>query len=74
MSDTANPPTAILGHESSLIAQPSTFLLPRGPNRAMQDNPLSAVDKDQESGLVSAPLLPHACYAAFLGSMVEELS
>ncbi|TVY15944.1 5'-AMP-activated protein kinase subunit gamma, partial [Lachnellula arida] len=48
-----NPPAVILGHESSLIAQPSTFLLPRGPNRAMQDKdkPLSAVDKDQQSGL-----------------------
>ena len=56
-----HPPTVILGHESSLIAQPSTFLLPRGPNLAMQDKdkPLSAVDKDQLSGLVSAPF-PHA--------------
>lgn len=43
------------GHEPSLIAQPSTFLLPRGHNRAMQDKPLTAVDKDQLSGLVSAP-------------------
>lgn len=45
------------GHEPSLItvAQPSTFLLPRGLNRAMQEKPLTAVDKDQLSGLVSAP-------------------
>jgi 5'-AMP-activated protein kinase regulatory gamma subunit len=43
------------GHEPSWIAQPSTFLLPRGQNRAMQDKPLSAVDKDQLSGLVSEP-------------------
>lgn len=34
----------------------------------MQDKPLSAVDKDQQSGLVSAPLVPHACHAALLGS------
>jgi len=41
------------GHEPSRIAQPSTFLLPRGQNRAMQDKPLTAIDKDQLSGLVS---------------------
>jgi 5'-AMP-activated protein kinase regulatory gamma subunit len=51
--DDSPSPTNIAryGHEPSWIAQPSTFLLPRGQNRAMQDKPLSAVDKDQLSGL-----------------------
>ena len=42
------------GHES-LIAQPSTFLLPRGHNRAMaeKEKPLTALDNDQQQGLVS---------------------
>lgn len=50
-------PTSIArhGHESSQIAQPSTFLSP-AQNRAMQDKPLSTVDKDQQSGLVSGAL------------------
>jgi len=51
-------PTSIArqGHESSLIAQPATFLLlPRGQNRAMQEKPMTALDKDQQSGLVSGP-------------------
>jgi hypothetical protein len=43
------------GHES-LIAQPSTFLLPRGQPRAMTEKPLTALDKDQQQGLVSAAL------------------
>jgi len=59
MSDTAednaraatatNPVDARFGHER--IAQPSTFLLPRGQNRAMQEQPLSSVDKDELAGL-----------------------
>lgn len=70
MSDTAEDtrlaaaPTnvASYGHEPSFIAQPSTFLLPRGQNRAMQDKPVTAVDQDQLKGLVSAPaLLPVLC-------------
>lgn len=40
-------------HEPSRIAQPSTFLLPRAPNRAMAEKPLTAVDQDQLKGLVS---------------------
>jgi hypothetical protein len=44
------------GHESIIPAQPSTFLLPRGHNRAMQDKPLTALDRDQMHGLVSGPL------------------
>lgn len=58
-ADGSPSPTNIAryGHESR-IAQPSTFLLPRGQNRAMQDKPLSAVDKDQLSGLVSIPWSP----------------
>jgi 5'-AMP-activated protein kinase regulatory gamma subunit len=47
------PPIVRLGHEAALIAQPSTFLLPRGHNRAMVETPLTAVDKDQQQGLVS---------------------
>ncbi|EPE33217.1 CBS-domain-containing protein [Glarea lozoyensis ATCC 20868] len=45
-------PTSIarLGHESNMIAQPSTFLSP-AQNRAMQDRPLTSVDRDQQSGL-----------------------
>jgi len=45
-------PTSIarIGHEA-VIAQPSTFLLPRGHNRAMAEQPLSAQDKDQQQGL-----------------------
>lgn len=43
-----------LGHEA-VIAQPSTFLLPRGQNRAMAGKPLSPLDKDQLQGLVSGP-------------------
>lgn len=43
------------GHEPARIAQPSTFLLPRGQNLAMKDKPLSPVDKDQLAGLVSGP-------------------
>ncbi|KAG9231236.1 Snf1 protein kinase-like protein complex subunit Snf4 [Amylocarpus encephaloides] len=46
----ATQPTSRLGHESTRIAQPSTFLSP-AQNRAMQDRPLSSVDKDQQSGL-----------------------
>lgn len=55
--DRSPSPTNIArhGHEPSRIAQPSTFLLPRGQNRAMQDKPLSSVDRDQLSGLVSLP-------------------
>ncbi|PVH89509.1 Snf1 protein kinase-like protein complex subunit Snf4 [Cadophora sp. DSE1049] len=59
MSDTAEDtrpaaaPTNVarFGHEPALIAQPSTFLLPRGQNRAMQDKPVTAVDQDQLKGL-----------------------
>jgi hypothetical protein len=53
-------PTGIVrhGHES-LIAQPSTFLLPRGHNRAMAEKPLTAADKDQQQGLVSGAIFPH---------------
>lgn len=46
------------GHEPALIAQPSTFLLPRAQNRAMQEKPLTALDRDQQNGLVSWPVLP----------------
>lgn len=51
--DSLTSPTNIArhGHEPSRIAQPSTFLLPRGQNRAMQEKPLTATDKDQLSGL-----------------------
>jgi 5'-AMP-activated protein kinase regulatory gamma subunit len=45
-------PTSIARHGHELIAQPSTFLLPRGHNRAMEEKPLTLVDKDQEQGLV----------------------
>lgn len=63
MSDTAEDtrlaaaPTNVAryGHEPSRIAQPSTFLLPRGQNRAMQDKPMTAVDQDQLKGLVGTP-------------------
>ncbi|KAL3423288.1 nuclear protein snf4 [Phlyctema vagabunda] len=44
------------GHEPPIVAQPSTFLLPRGQNRAMQEKPekpLTALDKDQMHGLKS---------------------
>ena len=57
--DLASPTSvASYGHEPSRIAQPSTFLFPRSQNRAMQDKVLTAVDKDQQSGLVSAPKIP----------------
>jgi hypothetical protein len=54
------PPTSIarLGHEA-VIAQPSTFLLPRGHNRAMAEKPLTPLDKDQQQGLVSWTLTFH---------------
>lgn len=55
----SSPTSARYGHEQR-IAQPSTFLLPRGHNRAMQDKPLTAVDKDQQSGLVSVPWTPRS--------------
>lgn len=45
-----------LGHESQ-IAQPSTFLLPRGNTPAMPEPPLTQVDRDQQQGLVSTPKL-----------------
>jgi len=69
MSDTAEDtrpaaaPTNVarFGHEPALIAQPSTFLLPRGQNRAMQDKPVTAVDQDQLKGLVGAPASRLAC-------------
>jgi 5'-AMP-activated protein kinase regulatory gamma subunit len=63
-ADSSASPTNIAryGHEPSRIAQPSTFLLPRGQNRAMQDKPLSAVDKDQLSGLVSDTLMADLMY------------
>jgi hypothetical protein len=51
-------PTARHGHES-LIAQPSTFLLPRGHSRAMAEESLTPVDKDQLQGLVSGPKRPY---------------
>ncbi|KAG0649008.1 5 -AMP-activated kinase subunit gamma [Hyphodiscus hymeniophilus] len=53
-ADSIASPTGIVrhGHES-LIAQPSTFLLPRGPTRAMAEKPLTALDKDQQQGLKS---------------------
>lgn len=54
------------GHEPSRIAQPSTFLLPRGQNRAMQDKPLTAIDKDQLSGLVSSNP-SHVALTLFMG-------
>lgn len=41
------------GHEPPIVAQPSTFLLPRGQNRAMQEKPLTAIDRDQMHGLKS---------------------
>ena len=44
--------TTRAGHEA-IIAQPSTFLLPRGYNRAMVEMPLSPLDKEQQAGLVS---------------------
>lgn len=44
--------TARPGHEA-VIAQPSTFLLPRVHNRAMAEKPLTPLDKDQQQGLVS---------------------
>ena len=55
--DPVASPTGIVrhGHES-LIAQPSTFLLPRGHNRAMAEKPLTALDKDQQQGLVSGAI------------------
>lgn len=58
-ADSIASPTGIVrhGHES-LIAQPSTFLLPRGQNRAMAEKPLTALDKDQQQGLVSGVLSP----------------
>jgi hypothetical protein len=57
-------PTSIarLSHESSLIAQPSTFLSP-AQNRAMQDKPLTSVDRDQQSGLVSRPRIARCVVA-----------
>jgi 5'-AMP-activated protein kinase regulatory gamma subunit len=51
--DGSPSPTSIARHGHERIAQPSTFLLPRGQNSAMQDKPLSSVDRDQLSGLVS---------------------
>jgi len=54
-TDSIASPTGIIvkhGHEP-VIAQPSTFLLPRGQNRAMTEKPLTALDKDQQQGLVS---------------------
>lgn len=53
-STTAAGTTRSVGHEA-IIAQPSTFLLPRGYNRTMVEveMPLSPLDKDQQSGLVS---------------------
>lgn len=42
------------GHEGALaIAQPSTFLLPRGHNRAMAERTTSPSDREQQRGLVS---------------------
>ena len=55
----SSPTSDRYSHEQR-IAQPSTFLLPRGHNRAMQDKPLTAVDKDQQSGLVSVPWTPRS--------------
>lgn len=62
--DSIASPTAIVGHgHESLIAQPSTFLLPRGQNRAMVEKPLTALDRDQQQGLVSGVLSP-SCVGA----------
>lgn len=55
-------PSVIARHDhESRIAQPSTFLLPRGkvaemqqekPQERPQEKPMTALDKDQQKGLV----------------------
>ncbi|RDW94797.1 putative nuclear protein SNF4 [Coleophoma crateriformis] len=52
-ADHGNSSPISYGHEPPLVAQPSTFLLPRGHNRAMEDKPLSPLDRDQMHGLKS---------------------
>jgi len=54
--DTANSTIngARHGHEQLPFVQPSTFLQPRLPIRAMPDKPITQTDKDQQAGLVSA--------------------
>ena len=42
------------GHEQLPFVQPSTFLQPRIPSRAMPEKPITQIDKDQQAGLVSA--------------------
>ncbi|PQE05618.1 nuclear snf4 protein [Rutstroemia sp. NJR-2017a BBW] len=53
----ASQPPIIARHDhESLIAQPSTFLLPRGKLTEMQvqpEKPMTAQDKDQQQGLKS---------------------
>lgn len=47
------------GHEQLPFVQPSTFLQPRIPTRAMPEKPITQIDKDQQAGLVSG-ILPEA--------------